>query len=261
MSASALDLLRAHDPARELAPLDGASRDAHRARILERSQRLERRRPWRTLRVAAALAAALAVGVGAAWASGLLSPLAIFENNAQREGNPPGGLWDQTVDPSTVRRAASVQIPHVGAVDFWYGESAQGGWCGGVRLPDGEWLGTGQDKLDAGGALPGCYPTRAAVNGAAETPVYVLNGFDYQEGDVDARSLGGSFWRIWYGRVDARGSVRVVDRFSGAGAPVQRGLFAIAVADPNPTVGGGVHLVALASDGKVLADDCPNCNP
>ena len=153
MSASALDLLRAHDPARGLAPFDDAARDAHRARILERSQRLERRRPSRTLRVAAALAAALAVGVGAAWASGLLSPLEIFENNAQRGGNPPGGIWDQAVDPSTVRRAASVQIPQVGVVDFWYGESAQGGWCGGIRLPDGEWLGTGEDKLDAGGTL------------------------------------------------------------------------------------------------------------
>ena len=55
--------------------------------------------------------------------------------------------------------------------------------------------------------------------------------------------------------------MRVVDRFSGASAPVRRGLFAIAVADPNPTLGGDVHLVALAGDGKVVADDCPSCNP
>jgi hypothetical protein len=210
------------------------------------------------LRVALALAAALVVGVGAAWASGLLSPLAVFENNAQSDGNPPGSIWDQKVDPGTVRMAASVRIPGVGPVRFWYALTTGQGWCGALRLPDGNWLGTGKEPLDGGGTVPGCYPTRAAVNGAAKTPVYVLNGFDYVEDDVDARTLGGSYWRIRFGRVDPR-AVRVVDRVSGVSTPVENGLFELAIADPDPSALGSVHLVALTADDKVVANECESC--
>src|SRR2546430_5604866 len=45
-----------------------------------------------------------------------------------------------------------------------------------------------KDPLDAGGTLPGCWPTREQVNGKAK-PVYVITGFDYQEADIDARSI------------------------------------------------------------------------
>jgi hypothetical protein len=261
MSSDALDLLRASDPARALQPLAGPAREAHCELVLSHAVRRASRRPRRMLQVALALAAALVVGAGAAWASGLLSPLAVFEHNAQRDGNPAGGIWDQSVDPSSVRLAASVQVTGVGAVGFWYAKTAQGGWCGALRLPSGEWLGSGKDSLDAGGTIPGCYPTRSAVNATAGTPVYVLNGFDYQEDDVDARSLGGSFWRIRFGRVDVPGAMQVIDRVSGTSAQVENGLFELAVRDPDPTARGSVHLVALAADGKLLADDCANCAP
>jgi hypothetical protein len=238
-----------------------ATRHAQRDLVLSVDPPRDRRRPRRLVHVALAVATTLVVGVGAAWASGLLSPLAVFEQNAQRDGNPPGSIWDQSVKPSTVRQTTRVSIPEVGAVGFWYADTTRGGWCGALRLPHGTWLGTGKEPLDAGGTVPGCYPTRGAVNAAAKSPVYVLNGFDYQEDDVDARPLGGSFWRIRFGRIDAPGAVRIVDRVSGASAVVEGGLFELAVADPDPTARGSVHLVALSAGGHVVADDCPSCKP
>jgi hypothetical protein len=265
-SSEALTLLRRSDPALRLEPVSTQAREILRDRIMvlpapSPHMPRDRRRPRRLAHLALAAVTVLVVGVGAAWAAGVLSPLAVFEQNAQRDGNPPGSIWDQSVAPATVRRAASVSIPEVGAVGFWYAETTRGGWCGALRLPDGNWLGTGKGPLDAGGTVPGCYPTREAVNAAARSPVYVLNGFDYQEDDVDARPVGGSFWRIRFGRIDAPGAVRIVDRVSGESAGVERGLFELAVADPDPAAGGGVHLVALSADGKVVADDCPSCNP
>ena len=102
-----------------------------------------------------------------------------------------------------------MDLPHVGAVRLWFADTAEHGWCAGLRLPSGAWVGTGRDRLDAGGTVPGCMPTRSQVNAAGQ-PVYVLGGFDYEEGDVDARSAGGSFWRIRYGLLAAP-AVRVTD--------------------------------------------------
>jgi hypothetical protein len=263
MSSNALGLLRENDPARSLTALDERARQASLEEILSRPMprhAVSAARPARRLvQTIAVLAAALAFGVGVAWASGFLSPLAVFENNAQRDGNPPGSIWDQSVLPASVRQIGSVQIPKVGAVGFWYGKTKEAGWCGALQLPGGDWLGKGSGSLDGGGTVPGCYPTRAAINSASRTPVLVLNGFDYQEDDVDARSLGGSFWRIRFGIVDVPGATRVVDRVSGAQAPVEDGLFELAVVDPDPAGRTPFHLVALDAGGAVVADDCPSC--
>jgi hypothetical protein len=90
--------------------------------------------------------------------------------------------------------------------------------------------------------------------------VLVINGFDYVETDADARSVGGGFWRIRYGRIDAPGAVKVTDVVSGATAPViGRDLFLLAARDPDPTRNTPLHLVAYDSAGEVVADDCPNC--
>jgi hypothetical protein len=265
MSSNALQQLREQDPARSLVALDESVRCAHREAILSCPIRGEslgsRRHARRIVRVAAVVVGALVFGVGVAWAAGVISPLAVFQNNAQKDGNPPGSVWDQSVVLTSVRQIRSVEIPKVGAATFWYATTKQGGWCGALRLPDGDWLGTGAGSLDAGGTVPGCYPTRAAINSAAQTPVLVINGLDYQEDDVDARPLGGSYWRIRFGVVDVASAVKVVDRASGAEAPVRGGLFELAVNDPDPTARTPFHLVALDTTGAVVADDCPSCNP
>ena len=209
----------------------------------------------RLFTLAAASAAAVIVGVGVAWAAGSWSPVELFQANPQHLNGSTGDLWDQQVVPASVIEAATLDLPAVGTVGFWSGETAQHGWCAALRLPSGAWVGTGKDPLDAGGTVPGCGPTREQVNGAG-TPVYVINGFDYQEGDVDARSLGGSFWRIRYGTVGVAGAVRVADLVSGRSTAVVHGdLFALAIADPNPMGQTPVHLVAYDADGKIVADD------
>jgi hypothetical protein len=265
MSPNALELLRELDPARSLITLDDQSRRAHAAAIvahpIPRRSLTARRPARRALQAAALLAAALIFGVGVAWAAGVLSPLTVFQNNAQNGGSEPGSLWDQSVLPGSVRQISSVQIPKVGSVAFWYGKTKQGGWCGALQLPGGDWLGTGSGSLDGGGTVPGCYPTRAAINSAAKTPILVINGFDYQEDDVDARGLGGSFWRIRFGYIGGSGAVKAVDRASGAEAPVHHGLFELAVSDPDPGGRTPFHLVALDARGTVVADDCPRCGP
>ena len=50
-----------------------------------------------------------------------------------------------------------------GPVALWHADTKQGGWCLGLRLSNGSWLGTppeaGGSPLDGGGAVPGCFPT------------------------------------------------------------------------------------------------------
>lgn len=251
MTDHALDLLRRHDPAAVLPAADAEAREGLRRRIVaSRPQGAPGSRHRSRLVLALALGVALVVGAGAAWASGALSPTALFRANPSGEGTRPGDLWRQQVIPATVRRVATVRIPHVGPVQYWYARTRTHGWCGALRLPGGDWLATDRNPLDAGGAVPGCYPTRAQVNG--ESPVYVLNGFDYEEDDVDARGHGGGFWRIEFGRVTIDGAVRVTDLRSGRTTRIgQGGTFALALPFPDGNA-APMRLVAQDAGGKVI---------
>jgi hypothetical protein len=256
-SYGALELLRRHDPARGLAPLPDEERRLLHERIVATPDPAGLRRSRRLLTLAVAVAAAAVVGVAVAWAAGALSPVALFQSNPQHDGGTPGDLWDQHVVPASVVEAAGVQIPTVGRVGLWYARTAQGGWCGALRLPSGAWIGTAKDSIDGGGALPGCFPTREQVNAAAGSePVYVIDGFDYQEGDVDLRRAGRPFWRIRFGQITAPGAVRVTDLVSGRSAPVVHGdLFELAIPDPDPTKQTPLRLVAYDAAGKVVAHE------
>jgi hypothetical protein len=251
MTDHALDLLRRHDPAAALPAADpGAGEELRRRIVAVRPQASPARRGRSPLVLVVALGIALVVGAGAVWAAGALSPTALFRANPNGEGTKPGDLWHQHVIPATVHRAATIRIPHVGAVQYWYARTRTHGWCGALRLPDGVWLGTRRNPLDAGGTVPGCYPTRAQVNG--HDPVYVLNGFDYDEDDVDAAGQGGGFWRIEYGRVTVPGAVRVTDLVSGRTARVGRGgTFALALPFPD-RYRLPMRLVAENARGKVI---------
>jgi hypothetical protein len=251
MTDHALDLLRRHDPAAALPAAGADDREALRRRIVgSRPQAAPARRGRSPLVLVAALGVALVVGAGAVWAAGGLSPAALFRANPNGEGTKPGDLWHQRVIPATVRRAATVHIPHVGPVQYWFARTRTHGWCGALRLPGGDWLGTLRSSLDVGGTVPGCYPTRAQVNG--QDPVYILNGFDYDEADVDAHGRGGGFWRIEYGRVTIRGAVRVTDLHSGRTALIGRGgTFALALPFPD-RYRAPMRLVAEDAGGKII---------
>ena len=251
MTDNGLDLLRRHDPAAALPAAGAGDREQLRRRIVaSRPHGARRRRDRSRLVLALALGVALVVGAGAVWAAGALSPTALFRTNPNGEGTKPGDLWHQRVIPATVRRVATVRIPHVGPIQYWYARTRTHGWCGALRLPGGDWLGTERSPLDVGGTVPGCYPTRAQVNG--QDPVYILNGFDYDEDDLDAHSQGGGFWRIEYGRVTIRGAVRVTDLHSGRTARIGRGgTFALALPFPD-RYHFPMRLVAEDASGKVI---------
>jgi hypothetical protein len=257
-STDALDLLRRHDPARHLEAVPAADRDVLRERIVAQPAARSAprsRRPRRSLSVAVAVVGMAILGAGGAWAAGTWSPVALFRSNPQAHNGTTDSLWKQTVVPGSTIEAAAIDLPDVGTVGFWYADTARKGWCGALRLPDGAWVGTGEDPLDAGGTVPGCFPTREQANGQ-DGRAYVLDGFDYQEGDIDARAHGGSFWRVRYGRVMAPGAVRVTDLASGHSTQVVHGaLFALAVPDPHPNGQTPIHLVAYDAAGKVVADD------
>jgi hypothetical protein len=254
----ALVLLRRHDPARSLQALPATDRDVLRERIVAGRLTGATRRarpPRRMLSVAVAVLGIAALGTAGAWAAGTLSPVDLFHTNPQADNGSADTLFKQTALSDSTTRAATIDLPRVGTVEFWYAATAQKGWCGALRLPGGAWVGTQEDPLDAGGTVPGCYPMRGEVNQQAG-PVLVLNGFDYQEGDIDARRRGGSFWRVRYGQVTAPGAVRVTDLASGRSTPVVRGsLFALAIPDPDPNGLTPLHLVARDAAGTVVADD------
>jgi hypothetical protein len=258
-----LRALRAADPAVGLAPVPEAHRIALRDGLMSTEPgRAPRRaavsRPFARLAVALAVVALLTTGI--AWAAGALSPLALFEANPQSDGSDPGSLWDQEVIGGSVKRVGSVDIPEVGAVALWYGRTVQGGWCAGLRLEGGAWLGTGKAPLDGGGTIPGCFPTREMINAASADPVLIINGFDYVETDADARSVGGMFWRIRYGRITTLGAVEVRDLITGKSTRVIDGaLFLLALPDLDPAKNTPLHLVAYDRAGKPIADDCPAC--
>ena len=217
------------------------------------------RRRQRGFQIAIALAA-LVVGVSAAWAA-VSGALELFKTNPQGQGAAPGTLWDQDVVASSVVRAAVLPIPKYGDVQFWYADAEQGGWCGAIRLPDGTWAATKESGI--GGTAPGCYPTREQTN--AVDPVFVINGFDYYENQIDARGKGGIFWRVYYGILTTdRPVASVVDRITGRRAEVHAGSrFAIAVPDLRPETaapspGYTLDLVARDAAGKVVAEEHPD---
>lgn len=218
----------------------------------------QRSRRRRRVQVAIAILA-LTIGVGAAWAA-VAGPLELFRENPQGRDASPSSLWDQDVVPSSIVRAAVLPIPGYGNVEYWYADARQGGWCGAIRLPSGTWAATKESGI--GGTAPGCYPTREQTN--AVEPVFVINGFDYYDDQVDLRDRGGAFWRIYYGILSTNVPVAaVIDRVTGRRAKVHGGkTFAIAIPDGHPeraapTVGYALDLVAYDAARHIVAEEHP----
>lgn len=255
----AFEHLRAADPA----TVEPVEADALFEAIVSQppDPQLRRKRPRATRRwhLVAVAAAALVVGVATAWAAGSGDLPSIFASNPAgggTPGHPPTGLWRQTAIPSTIGRVGAMSIPRYGNVELWSAETEQHGRCSALQLPDGKWSGL---NSGSGGAAPGCYPSRAATNAAAGTPVYVINGFDYYETTVDARDHGGRFWRIVYGVTEfAKPAARIVDTVSGREVTISKGrFFALLVPDDNPGSPSPkplYHFVAYDANGRAIAD-------
>jgi hypothetical protein len=212
----------------------------------------------RAVRVVVALAVFAVITTGVAWAAGAFdspSPQSLFETHFPADSG--SGPIFQHVIPGSVKQVASVEIPKVGPVALWHAVTKQGGWCLGLRLSNGSWLGTppraGGSPLDGGGAVPGCFPTGVIDGGS--------HHLEWLENDIDARSVGGSQWRIRSGVITVPGAVKVTDLATGTSTNVVDGdVFVLAIQAPNPSAppyqSPNLHLVAYDQAGNVVASDC-----
>jgi len=181
--------------------------------------------------------------------------IALFKANPQGRMNAgagikPNSIWDQKVIPGSVRNVASVQIPAVGPVAFWYGRAQQGGWCAGLRLKNGPWLGTPRSPW--GGEVPGCFATQKQMHTAAKRR-YAPTGFECGQDEIDARGVG-ELWQLRYGLITAPGAVKVRDRLSGRSTNVISGrFFLLAIRHPRRHL-LPMHLAAYDKNGKLVAN-------
>lgn len=196
-------------------------------------------------------------------------PVALFKANPQGRMNAgarinPKSIWDQKVIPDSVRHVASVQIPAVGPIAFWYGRAKQGGWCEALRLSNGAWLGYsparrlhlgpgGRIVVRGGAVVPGCLATQEQMHDAFKhRHRYRPTGFECSQAEVDVRSVG-ELWQIRYGLITAPGAVKVSDRLSGRSTVVVGGrFFILAIRHPRRHL-LTMHLVAHGKDGNVVA--------
>ena len=256
--------LRAADPAAELTPLTADERLILRDEamsIARPSTRSRARFPRRTIRVAIALSALAVITTGVAWAAGAFAPtpLALFGSSSPADAGS-GPIFAGAVIPGSVKQVASVDIPKVGPVSLWHADTEQGGWCLGLRLSNGDWLGMppqdGGSPLDGGGSVPGCFPTGVIDGGN--------HHLEWLENDIDASSVGGTFWRIRSGVITVPGAVKVTDLTTGKSTDVVDGdLFMLAIQAPDPHIAGKngtndspvLHLVAYDKAGNIIASD------
>jgi hypothetical protein len=214
----------------------------------------------RSVRVAIALAVLAIVATGATWAAGVFSPSPPALFGTYFPADTGSGNIVQNVIPDTVKQIATVDIPKVGPIALWHADTTEGGYCLGLRLSDGSWLGlqwqepgTLAGSLAVGGVVPGCFPT-GVISGAR-------HHLEWLENDIDASSVGGTWWRIRSGVITVPGAVKVTDLATGQSTNVVDGdVFILPIEAPDPFAGrerlAHLHLVAYDKDGNVIASDC-----
>jgi hypothetical protein len=256
---SLLDRIRAADPAPATASVDPGLF----ARIIAGPGDPRLMRPTRTRRrlragarrfglLGAAIVLTAAGGTAGAIGLGVFShasPAALFK------GNPAGrfpGIPHQTVNPQTIRRAATFTVPGVGRFEYWIALSRQGWLCNAIRQPDGTWAALVNDMYQLGGPVPGC----------GGWSWHDSAGFAYYPASIQHR---GTTWRIVYGYAPTAGHpVTVRDTVHGATARIGDGrYFAIVIPFCKgrtcslrvPRPGSGFRLQTLDASGRVLVTD------
>jgi hypothetical protein len=193
--------------------------------------------------------AAVLVSVAAAAAAATISllsanPTTLFEHNPQVWGR------HETVIPSTVRKLATVDVPGVGAIQYWVAETEQHGRCWGLRRPSGSWLTLAMNDRSAG-SVPGCGPTRKQlVLAQGDSSIGLMPmSVDYLANSVTGST--GQSWEIYYGTVNADGAAAVSDQGTGKTAPIIDGRYFILVERQT----SNSYLRATNAAGSVLPAD------
>ena len=241
--ADVITLLRQRDPAAGAPTVPDAAGVRARATQAPRDARAHRRRGHARRRFAIILAIALIALGGTAVADRLLTASEVFSSpDAIGQGDLNAPVHPV---PGSERIVQTVNVAGVGRVELWAATgSTPTGACLGLRFPDGTWGTSGGQR---GGNAPACFTER-------DDPLFkdtlVATGIDSFETDIDA-----PFTRIVYGIIDwdrPATAVTIVDRVTGASAPVSEGRF-FAYVDPRADRRRDGHtLVAYDAAGKVV---------
>jgi hypothetical protein len=166
---------------------------------------------------------------------------------------------------SSVRLVQPVQVPQLGAVQFWAARTRQGGFCEALRFPGGGWAGSGSStKYIFGGISPTCSQNVFQPTGSHFAIQTVTVGLaDPQHPDA---LPGPRQWTIAFGRIKGLPqAARIREVATGLSTPVHRGgYFAILIPErltpekyhgthQNFWVPRATHLWALNASGKVIA--------
>ena len=245
--------------------------------------RRRRRNAFRTRRVLLSFAALVVVsGGGVAVATvvdpsstvSVTSPAQLFADNPAdwNQDNLPNS--STPVVASSVKELGTINVPGVGALQYWGARTTDGEWCAAFRAPDGTWAGaTGYDKSNTiqpnyafGGDVPGCgvWNTQMPAPDSTTPGAPGKFGFNWQGGGFyfstdsisplpDAENTSST---IFYGIIDNPGSAtKVVDATSGISTPILAdGTFAL-VLPPNSA--RPVRLEAVDGSGNVISQAYP----
>jgi hypothetical protein len=167
------------------------------------------------------------------------------------------GVPSQTVIASTVRVLDTFQVPGVGSVQYWVGETAQHGVCQAFRLPDGMWANypmssTPPDNGRSAGTVPGCSATRAQVVAGQGNTGTGLAPTSVDEQSISLEGSDGHWWDVYYGTVSANGATAVKDPTNGQTAPLIEGRFFVLIVRPHGNCAGCDNLQAIGADGHNL---------
>jgi hypothetical protein len=182
--------------------------------------------------------ALLAVFAAAAAAAGTivatqLAATKLFQANTQGNRN---GI--QTVLPATVQQLDTVAVQDYGQVALWGATTSQGGFCFGLRLPDGNFADDpSSNDPPVAGAAPGCVRTTQQQVIKQPDPAHAPTPVPFEEWYDTVISSTGKSWDIYFGYVEAqRTATTVRDPQTGVSAPVNSAGYFI-LTEPNQTAG------------------------
>ncbi|MBV9606355.1 MAG: hypothetical protein JO027_14660 [Solirubrobacterales bacterium] len=187
---------------------------------------------------------------------GAAQAITLFRESNSAYSGP--GVPSQTVIPSTVRVFDTFQVPGVGPVQYWVGETAQHGVCQAFRLPDGMWANypmtsASPDNGRSAGTVPGCSATRAQVVAGQGNAGTGLAPTSVDEQSISLEGSDGRWSDIYYGTVSANGATAVKDPTTGETAALIKGRYFVLVIRRHGNCAGCDNLQAIGADGHNLA--------
>jgi hypothetical protein len=224
-----------------------------RFRLVSRSRRLRGGLLVPVVALSMTAAAGAAVGV-----ISLIQPAPLFRTSPSTLGTSPASIWRQTVVAGSVHELESLHLPGLGSIEYWTAATLQHGICGALRLPGGAWAGLPGGTSTAGGAQPGCRPTREQLDRGGRAAL-AADPFDYEQTDIRARD--GRLWAVIYGVVstDAGRPVIVRDILSGQSSPVVGGRYFALILPASPWNGEAppFRLAAVDRADHVVVKEAP----